>query len=107
MNSIITAEYVGPWKSTKFHLAAAWWGFMPCKAWMYIPLPAKSTGPDLVVMVPSTRQRGQKECIMLPQGWAWSVPKWVVPFLPTTKPGARRWTVMSVWLSLLTVLLMV
>ena len=40
------------------------------------------------MMLPSTRHRGQKACLMLPHGFALSVPNSVLPFLPTTKPGA-------------------
>lgn len=62
-------------------------GFMPCRAGMNIPFPLKSTGPPGVKICPSTLQRDQNLCIILPQGFLGSVPKYVVPSLPRTCPG--------------------
>lgn len=52
-------------------------------------------------MLPSTWQRGQKACLIEPQGFLGSVPKFEVPLLPATKPGAVLVNLMSTMLCLL------
>lgn len=55
---------------------------------MKMPLPLRSTGPSLVMIVPSTLHLGQKRCFILPHGFFGSVPNEVTPLLPAAKGGA-------------------
>lgn len=59
------------------------------------PCPCISSTPLCVINVPSTLHLGQKACRIFPHGFAGSVPKVVVPFSPTTKPGAVLVNLMS------------